>query len=778
MNEHRIGGDIRTPRPHDSAHKHVSGAAVYVDDITTPEDTLVVLIGQSPHAHAAITAMDLSAVAAAEGVVAVLTHADIPGVNDCSPVYGDDPILADGEVSYVGQAVFAIVARTMRAARDALPLAKVRYEERPAILTIDEAMKAGSWLGPSATMESGTPDTALAGAAHTLSGRIEIGGQEHFYLEGQAALAIPGEDRDITVYCSTQHPSEIQHKVADCLGIPNHAVTVETRRMGGAFGGKESQGNLPAVLSALAARATGRPAKTVYDRDDDFMLTGKRHDFRIDYSVGFADDGRIEAVIFEQAMRCGMSWDLSEAIAARAMCHADNAYHIPHMRVISHRCKTHTQSNTAFRGFGGPQGMVGIERVVDEVAHHLGLDPLIVRQRNFYPHKFTANADKGRTPYGQLVEDCVLQDIVGTLAESADYAARRDEIEAFNSHNKVIRRGIALTPVKFGISFNTTFLNQAGALVHVYTDGSVHLNHGGTEMGQGLNTKVAQVVAHEFQVDFDAVKITATTTGKVPNTSATAASSGTDLNGMAAQAAARTIKNRMCAHLAEQHQCSPESVTFTNGKVRAGGAVMSFAEAVKSCYLGRVSLSSTGFYATPKIHWDKQRSRGRPFFYFAYGAAVTEVAVDLLTGENRILRADILHDVGRSLNPAIDIGQIEGGFVQGAGWLTTEELVWDDAGRLRTHAPSTYKIPACADRPAIFNVALFEDGENIEDTIHKSKAVGEPPLMLAISVLMAQSHALESVGDAYPMLDAPATPERLCLAARRLGGPGISLGGA
>ena len=627
-------------------------------------------------------------------------------------------------------------------------------------------------------MESGSPDTALAGAQHTLSGRIEIGGQEHFYLEGQAALAIPGEDRDMTLHCSTQHPSEIQHKVADCLGLPNHAVTVETRRMGGAFGGKESQGNLPAILSALAAHVTGRPAKTVYDRDDDFMLTGKRHDFRIDYSVGFDAEGRVSAVIFEQALRCGMSWDLSEAIAARAMCHADNAYHIPDMRVISHRCKTHTQSNTAFRGFGGPQGMVGIERVMDEVAHHLGIDPLLVRQRNFYPHKFTPNGGKGRTPYGQLVEDCVLQDIVGELAESADYAARRGEIEAFNKANSVIRRGIALTPVKFGISFNTTFLNQAGALVHVYTDGSVHLNHGGTEMGQGLNTKVAQVVAHEFQVDFDAVKITATTTGKVPNTSATAASSGTDLNGMAAQAAARTIKERMRIHLAEQHQCAPDSVTFSNGKVRAGSAVMSFAEAVKSCYLGRVSLSATGFYATPKIHWDKQRSRGRPFFYYAYGAAVTEVAVDLLTGENRILRTDILHDVGRSLNPAIDIGQIEGGFVQGAGWLTTEELVWDDAGRLRTHAPSTYKIPACADRPGIFNVALFGDGENIEDTIHKSKAVGEPPLMLAISVLMAQSHALQSIGGGYPALDAPATPERMCLAAQRLGGPGVALGSA
>ena len=769
-------GDIRTALRHDSAHKHVTGDAVYVDDIRVPDDTLVVLIGQSPHAHARILDIDLSRVARSQGVVAVLTHADIPGRNDCSPVYGDDPILAETVVSYVGQAVFAVVAETMRAARDALAHAVVTYEPLPAVLTIDQAMREGSWLGPSATMESGTPDAAIAAAPLRLSGRIEIGGQEHFYLEGQAALAIPGEDRDVTLYCSTQHPSEIQHKAAECLGLASHAVTVETRRMGGAFGGKESQGNLPALLAALAAHRTGRPAKTVYDRDDDFMLTGKRHDFRIDYDVGFDAEGRIEAVLFEQALRCGMSWDLSEAIAARAMCHADNAYHIPHVRVVSHRCRTNTQSNTAFRGFGGPQGMIGIERVIDQVAHHLGLDPLVVRQRNFYAHKFAASAAKGRTPYSQIVEDCVLQDIVPKLADSADYAARRAEIDGFNRDGGMIRRGIALTPVKFGISFNTTFLNQAGALVHVYSDGSVHLNHGGTEMGQGLNTKVAQIVAHEFQVGFETVKITATTTGKVPNTSATAASSGTDLNGMAAQAAARTIKGRMRAHLAELHQCNPDSVTFTNGRVRAGAAEMSFAEAAKTCYLGRVSLSSTGFYATPKIHWDKTRSRGRPFYYFAYGAAVSEVAVDLLTGENRILRTDILHDAGRSLNPAIDTGQIEGGFVQGAGWLTTEELVWDGAGRLRTHAPSTYKIPACADRPPVFNVALFEDGENIEDTIHKSKAVGEPPLMLGISVLMALSHALESVGDAYPMLDAPATPERLCLAARRLGGPGVRLG--
>jgi xanthine dehydrogenase large subunit len=768
-----IAGDIRTPRRHDSAHKHVAGTAVYVDDIRTPDDTLIVLIGQSPHAHARITSMDLSQVAGAPGVVAVLTHKDIPGVNDCSPVHGDDPILAEDIVSYVGQAVFAIVAENMRAARDALPLAAVSYNALPAILTIEDAMRAGSWLGPAAVMENGDPDGAIAAAPHHLSGRIDIGGQEHFYLEGQAALAMPAEDGDITVYCSTQHPTEIQHKVADALGLASNAVTVETRRMGGGFGGKESQGNLPAILSALAVQVTGRPAKTVYDRDDDFMLTGKRHDVRIDYHVGFDSDGRIRGGEFEQALRCGMSWDLSEAIAARAMCHADNAYHVPDMRVISHRCKTHTQSNTAFRGFGGPQGMLGIERVIDAIAHELDLDPLAVRRRNFYPHH-TASAH-GVTPYGQTVEDCVLQDIVDQLADDAEYAKRRTVIEAFNADSPVIKRGIALTPVKFGISFNTTFLNQAGALVHVYTDGSVHLNHGGTEMGQGLNTKVAQIVAHEFQIDFDAIKITATTTGKVPNTSATAASSGTDLNGMAAQAAARTIKTRMTTHLAGLHECAAEDVIFSDGMVRAGAVRLSFAEAVKACYMGRVSLSSTGYYATPKIHWDSSRARGRPFYYFAYGAAVSEVVIDTLTGENRILRTDILHDAGRSLNPAIDIGQIEGGFVQGAGWLTTEELVWDGDGRLRTHAPSTYKIPACGDRPMAFNVALFGAGENLEDTIHKSKAVGEPPLMLGISVLMAISHALQGLGSAdYPMLDAPATPERICFAARRIGAAGFN----
>jgi xanthine dehydrogenase large subunit len=764
----RITGDIQTSQHHDSAAKHVSGEAVYVDDIAVPANCLTVLIAQSPHAHARITHMDLSAVAAAPGIVAVMSATDIPGVNDCGPMIHDDPVFASDEVCYVGQSVFAVAAVNMAAARAAISLAQIAYEPLPAILTIDAAMAAGSLLGPPSEMIKGDSAAALVAATHQLKGRLCAGGQEHFYLEGQAALAIPGEDGDIHLFCSSQHPSEIQHKTAEMLGLANHAVTVETRRMGGAFGGKESQGNLPAMTAALAAHLTGRPAKTIYDRDDDFMLTGKRHDCRIDYQVGFDDEGRVLAVEFEQALRCGMSWDLSAGIAARAMCHADNAYDIPHMKITNYCCLTHTQSNTAFRGFGGPQGMLGIERVMDEVAHYLGLDPLQVRQRNFYPEKTASH--HGVTPYGQTVEDCVIQPIVDELVKTSDYVARRADIAAFNAANQYVKRGIALTPVKFGISFNTTFLNQAGSLIHVYNDGSVQLNHGGTEMGQGLYIKVAQIVAHEFQIDVENVKITPTTTGKVPNTSATAASSGTDLNGMAAMRAARVIKQRISSFLADQYQTDQAEVVFADGEVRVGGDRMRFADAVKRAYLGRVSLSATGFYATPKLNWDKDRMHGRPFYYFAYGAAVSEVIVDLLTGENRLVRADLLHDVGKSLNPAIDLGQIEGGFLQGVGWLTTEELIWDSDGRLKTHAPSTYKIPACSDRPATWRVAFYADGENSEDTIHKSKAVGEPPLMLAISSWLALSDALAGIkGAAYPALDAPATPERMLMTANRLG---------
>ena len=761
-----IDGGVGTSRLHDSGHKHVTGAAAYTDDIPEPPGTLQIHIAMSQRAHAAITRLDVSAVREAPGVACVLTAWDVPGANDVSPFAGDDPMFADGLVEYHGQSLFAVAAQTMAQARAAAALAIVEYDERPAILTIDAAMDAQSFIEPPYTMARGDASAAIEAAPHVVEGRIVIGGQEHFYLEGQVALAIPGEDEDVTVHSSTQHPSEIQHKVAHVLGVPSHSVTVEVRRMGGGFGGKESQGNLPACAAALVAKVTARPAKCCYDRDDDMTITGKRHDFRIDYRAGFDDVGRILGIEFDQAARCGMSADLSSAICDRAMFHADNAYFLPNVRITSYRCKTHTQSNTAFRGFGGPQGMVGMERVIDAIAAGLGRDPLEVRRINFYDAKDApAPRERVLTPYHQSVDDCIIGDMVDALAQSSDYRRRREEIRAWNAASPILKRGIALTPVKFGISFTKTMLNQAGALVHVYSDGSIHLNHGGTEMGQGLFTKVAQVVAEEFQVDIGRVKITATTTGKVPNTSATAASSGSDLNGMAAREAAITIKNRLAAFLAERHQTEPSEVEFLPGRIRVKGHELSFEAAVNEAYCARVPLSATGFYATPAIHWDRVAARGRPFFYFAYGAAVSEVALDTLTGENRILRTDILHDCGRSLNPAIDLGQIEGGFVQGAGWLTMEELVWDDKGRLRTHAPSTYKIPACSDRPLDLRISLW-DGDNPEDTIYRSKAVGEPPLMLGISVFLALSDAVASAGDyrAYPALDAPATPECLLMA--------------
>ncbi len=606
---------------------------------------------------------------------------------------------------------------------------------------------------------NGSPDEAMTGADRIVEGSIEIGGQEHFYLEGQAASAQPNEG-DVLVHSSTQHPTEIQHKVAEALGLPMNAVRVETRRMGGGFGGKESQGNSLAVACAVVAMRLGRPAKMRYDRDDDMVITGKRHDVRIDYKVGFDETGRLNSVIFEQFMKCGWAQDLSLPVADRAMLHADNAYYLPNVRITSHRLKTNTVSNTAFRGFGGPQGVVGIERVMDHIAHELGMDPLDVRRVNFY--------GEGRdvTPYHMVVEDNVAPELVEELVEKSDYHARRAEIAKYNANSPILKRGIALTPVKFGISFTLTFLNQAGALVHVYSDGSIHLNHGGTEMGQGLFTKVAQVAAEVFGVPLDRVKITATDTGKVPNTSATAASSGSDMNGMACKAACEKIKARMVEFAAEKWQVAAADIEFADNQVKIGNETISFADLASSAYQSRIQLSATGFYKTPKIKWDRMAGKGRPFLYFAYGASVTEVVVDTLTGENRILRADIIHDVGKSLNPALDIGQIEGAYVQGAGWLTMEELLWNDNGDLLTNAPATYKIPACGDRPKEFNVNLWERGENLEDTIYKSKAVGEPPLMLGISAFLALSDAVSSSGD-YISLDAPATIERLLMAAHR-----------
>ncbi|WP_300548776.1 xanthine dehydrogenase molybdopterin binding subunit [Roseovarius sp.] len=774
---------VSAPLPHDAAALHVTGRARYVDDIPAPKGTLHLAFGLAQIARGRITAMDLAPVRAAPDVVAVLGASDLARGADTSPSVHDEPLLSDGTVHFHGQPVFLVIATSHLAARRAARLAEIAYVEDPAILTIEDALAADARFeeGPR-IYAKGDAAAAIAGAAHRVEGQIEIGGQEHFYLEGQAALALPQEGGDMVVHASTQHPSEVQHKVADALGRPMHAVRVETRRMGGAFGGKESQANAPAIACAVAADMLGRPCKMRYDRDDDMVITGKRHDFRITYRAGFDAEGRISGVEFVQYTRCGWSQDLSLPVADRAMLHADNAYHLPNARIESHRLRTNTASATAFRGFGGPQGMLGIERVMDHIAHHLGVDPVLIRQRNFYasadtgglsaprpaapPEDISGKKKHQTTPYGQEVEDFILHEMTEALLASSDYHARRAEVARWNDAHPVLKKGIALTPVKFGISFTLTHLNQAGALVHVYRDGSVHLNHGGTEMGQGLFQKVAQVAAARFGLETEAIRITATDTAKVPNTSATAASSGSDLNGMAVRAACDSIRDRMAAFLAEYYQGAPRDVVFADGEVRLGAHVLSFAEAASLAYEHRISLSSTGFYKTPKLAWDRIGGAGRPFFYFAYGVAVTEVVIDRLTGENRILRADILHDAGASLNPALDTGQVEGGYVQGAGWLTTEELVWDKAGRLSTHAPSTYKIPACSDRPDIFNVALWS-AQNREDTIYRSKAVGEPPLMLGISAFLALSDAVAACGEGYPALDAPATAEQVFRAVQR-----------
>ena len=762
---------VPSPQRHDSAHKHVTGRAVFIDDMAVPVGLLHVYFGISAHAHARITRLDLDPVRAADGVVLVVAAADIPGVNDISPTHRhDEPVFAEGLVEYHGQPLFAVAAESRDQARRAALLAVVDYEPLAPVLSVDEALEGGVMVTEPLTLNRGDAAAALEAAPRRLQGQMTIGGQDHFYLEGQIAMALPGEDGAVTVISSTQHPSEVQQMVAGVLGLKSSAVTVEVRRMGGAFGGKETQGNLFAVTAALVASRTGRAAKARPDRDDDMIITGKRHDFRIDYDVGFDDDGLIQAVDMTYAARCGWSSDLSGPVTDRALFHADNCYYYPHAHLASVPLKTNAVSATAFRGFGGPQGMLGAERLIEEIAFALGRDALEIRKANLYGEPGDGR-ERDVTPYHQTVEDNLAPEIIAALETQCDYAARREAIAASNAASKVLKRGLALTPVKFGISFTATAFNQAGALIHIYRDGSIHLNHGGTEMGQGLNIKVAQVVAEEFQVPLDQVEITATTTGKVPNTSATAASSGSDLNGMAARAAARTLKDRLIAFAAEQWQAAPEEIEFTApGRVRVGAQDMAFAELIDAAYLGRVSLSSTGFYKTPKIHWDRASGRGRPFYYFAYGAAASEVTVDILTGEYRVDRVNILHDAGASLNPAIDIGQIEGGFVQGMGWLTTEELCWDAAGHFLSHAPSTYKIPACGDRPRDFNVAILENARNREDTIYGSKAVGEPPLMLALSVLHALSDAVASVADhrICPRLDTPATPERILMAIERL----------
>ncbi|MEQ8481716.1 MAG: xanthine dehydrogenase molybdopterin binding subunit [Hoeflea sp.] len=766
-----ITGGAHTPRQHDSAHKHVTGSADYIDDMPMPAGALHGYLGLSARAHARILSMDLEPVRNAPGVVAVLTGADVPGVNDISPSGRDDePVLATGEVLFHGQPVFAVIAETRDQARRAAQLAVIDYEDLPHVTDVRAAIDANyPFVTDPLKLERGDVETGLADSPRRLKGAMRIGGQDHFYLEGHIALAIPGEDDEVTVWSSTQHPSEVQHMVAHALGTVSNAVTVQVRRMGGGFGGKETQSNQFAAIAAIAAKKLNRAVKIRPDRDDDMIITGKRHDFVVDYDVGYDDSGRIHAVDASFAARCGFSSDLSGPVTDRALFHADNCYFYRDVRFVSKPMMTNTVSNTAFRGFGGPQGMLGGERIIEEVAYELGRDPLDIRRANFYGG---ADDPDGRnvTPYHQTVTDNIISQIVDQLETSSDYQARRTAIIDFNSKSPVIRRGIALTPVKFGISFTATWYNQAGALVHVYQDGSIHLNHGGTEMGQGLNTKVAQVLADEFQVDLDMIRITATTTGKVPNTSATAASSGTDLNGMAAANAAQQIKARLIAFAVDKFNVPPEQVVFEPNHVRVGNELLEFGDFIRQAYLARIQLSAAGFYKTPDIHWDRASGTGRPFYYFAYGAAVSEVSVDTLTGEYQVDRTDVLHDAGRSLNPALDIGQIEGAFVQGMGWLTTEELWWDDTGRLRTHAPSTYKIPLASDRPKIFNVELAAWSENREPTVRRSKAVGEPPFMLPISVLEALGMAVASISDysVCPRLDAPATPERVLMAVERL----------
>ena len=764
---------------HESAHLHVAGEAAYIDDLPELAGTLHAALGLSPVAHGRLTGMKLDRVRAMPGVLAVLSAADIPGHNDCGAILHDEPILAHvaadadgnltGELRYLGQPVFAVIAQTRDAARRAAALAAqvLTFETLPPVLTPQAAHAAGQYVVPPMHLTRSTRDggarAAIDAAPHRLTGSLEVGGQEQFYLEGQISYAVPLEDDGMLVHCSTQHPSEMQHLVANALQLSSHQVQVVCRRMGGGFGGKESQSAPFACIAAVAARRLNRPVKLRLDRDDDFMITGRRHCFWYEFEAGYDDDGRLLGTEVTMVSRAGHSADLSGPVMTRALCHFDNAYWLPDVAMHGYSGQTNTQSNTAFRGFGGPQGAIAIEQIIDSVARALGKDPLEVRRVNYY-----GTQSNNVTPYGQTVTDNIIGPLTDQLVASSDYLERRAEIALSNAASPVLKRGLALTPVKFGISFNVQHLNQAGALVHVYGDGSILVNHGGTEMGQGLNTKVAQVVAHELGVSFERVRCTATDTQKVANTSATAASTGADLNGKAAQDAARQIRERLAAFAATRYGVEPASVRFANDEVQVGAQRVAFKELVMHAYMARVQLWSDGFYATPGLHWDRDTLQGRPFYYYAYGAAVSEVVVDSLTGEWRLLRADVLHDAGQSLNPAVDIGQVEGAFIQGMGWLTMEELVWHPAdgtrhaGKLSTHAPSTYKIPTANDCPAVFNVSLY-DNRNVEDSIHRSKAVGEPPLLLPFSVFFAIRDAVSAVGNhrVDPPLRAPATPEAI-----------------
>ena len=742
---------------HESAAAQINGSARYIDDLPEVQGTLHAAPILSPIAHGKVLGLHTEQALACEGVHAIIGSKDIVGDPKFASFSHDESIFADTHVQHVGHVMGLVVADSHKHARVAARSVKADIQALPAVLDVRQAYAQQHWVLPPVCVQRGDAARAMTSAPHVLQGSLDVGGQEHFYLEGQIAYAIPQDGGQWLIHSSTQHPGEVQHWVAHALGIPLHAVRVVCRRMGGGFGGKETQAGHLAVWAAVAANKLKRPVKMRLDRDDDFVITGKRHPFSYNYTVGFDDTGRILGLHVVQLADCGHSADLSGPVADRAVFHTDNAYFLEHIRIDSYRCKTHKQSHTAFRGFGGPQGVLLIETVMGDIARHLGVDALDVRLANLY-----GVGERDTTPYGMKVEDNILHPLMTQLAERCDYRARRQSITDWNAQHSVIKKGLALTPVKFGISFTATQFNQAGAVVSVYTDGSVRVNHGGTEMGQGLHTKVCGLVARVLGLPAAQVQASASDTDQVANASATAASSGTDLNGRAAENAALQVRQNIAACIAKADACSAEAVRFEGGQVITPLRQRSFTDAVQHAYGQRVQLWSDGFYATPKIHYDRTTLTGRPFYYFAYGAACSEVAIDTLTGEYRVLRTDILHDVGHSLHPEIDIGQIEGGFAQGLGWLTTEELVWNAKGELLTKGASTYKIPTAADMPAQLNIDLWHEA-NREDNVGGSKAVGEPPFMLAISVYEALRHAVEQARNdgASVQLSAPATAEHV-----------------
>ena len=756
---------IQEKRSHESGAKHVSGRAHYVDDISEPDKTLFGAIGWSKKSRAIIKKIDLRNVMKSEGVVAVITSKDIPGRNDVGPVYDGDPIFTL-KPQYYGAPIFAVAAKSTELARKAVLKAKITYKKLKPIIEIKDALKKKSFVLKSQTIKKGDPTKKIRESANRIKGDFTTGSQEHFALEGQVAFSIPQEDNDFKVYTSTQHPSETQQIIAKMLNQKSNTITVVVRRIGGGFGGKETQSFIFAAICTLLAKKTQLPVKLRMDRDDDIIITGKRHDFYSKYEVGFDELGVIEGLKLKLASRCGISPDLSGAINTRALLHIDNAYYLPNVLVENYLCKTNTSSSTAFRGFGGNQGMMVIENIIDNIARVLKRDPSEIRRRNFYQKE-----RKNITHYGMKIEDNVIHEIFDRLIKNSNYKSRQLDIKKFNLNNKYLKKGIAITPVKFGISFTTWHLNQAGALVHIYfNDGSVHVNTGAIEMGQGTFTKIAQIVANELGLPFNKIKVSATRTDKVPNTSASAASSTTDLNGAAALNAVYKIKKNLASFVKRKYKVKNTEAIYENSFVKFKGKTFRFNSLIKEAYLNRVSLSSSGFYTTPKIHFNKNSFSGRPFLYFCYGAAVSEVLVDTLTGENKILRVDIIHDAGKAINPAIELGQIEGGFVQGAGWLTMEEINWKPNGELTTHSPSTYKIPSVSDMPEKFNVEIYKYGKNKENVINKSKTTGEPPLMNAMSVFFAIRNAIASIRNHNftPDLNAPATPEKILMSINRL----------